>query len=115
MEKIRRGLSAGRVQSVAVRMVVEREREIEQFDCQSFFKVSAEFLVNTNKVLKAELSERFSTEKEALDFLTKCIGAAFSINDLEKKPGQKKPAAPLPLLHYNRKPVLSSDSRLRRL
>ncbi|OHC02412.1 MAG: DNA topoisomerase I [Planctomycetes bacterium RIFCSPLOWO2_12_FULL_40_19] len=93
-KKIRRGLSAGRVQSVAVRMVVEREREIEQFDCQSFFKVSAEFLVNTNKVLKAELSERFSSEKEALDFLTKCIGAAFSINDLEKKPGQKKPAAP---------------------
>src|SRR3989338_101831 len=93
-KKIRRGLSAGRVQSVAVRMVVEREREIEQFDCQSFFKVSSEFLVNTNKVLKAELSERFSSEKEALDFLTKCIGAAFSINDLEKKPGQKKPAAP---------------------
>ncbi|HDY67008.1 MAG TPA: type I DNA topoisomerase, partial [Candidatus Scalindua sp.] len=93
-KKIRRGLSAGRVQSVAVRMVVEREREIEQFDCQSFFKVSAEFLVGTNKILKAELSERFSTEKEALGFLTKCIGATFSINDLEKKPGQKKPAAP---------------------
>jgi DNA topoisomerase-1 len=93
-KKIRRGLSAGRVQSVAVRMVVEREREIEQFDGQSFFKVSAEFLVGNNKILKAELSERFPTEKEALDFLTKCIGATFSINDLEKKPGQKKPAAP---------------------
>jgi DNA topoisomerase-1 len=93
-KKIRRGLSAGRVQSVAVRMVVEREREIEQFDCQSFFKVSAEFLVGDNKILKAELSERFSSEKEAQDFLTKCIGAAFSINDLEKKPGQKKPSAP---------------------
>ena len=93
-KKIRRGLSAGRVQSVAVRMVVEREREIEQFDGQSFFKVSAEFLVGDNKILKAELAERFSTEEEALDFLTKCIGATFSIKDLEKKPGQKKPAAP---------------------
>ena len=93
-KKIRRGLSAGRVQSVAVRMVVEREREIEQFDCQSFFKVSAEFLVGDNKILKAELSERFSSEKEAQGFLTKCIGATFSINDLVKKPGQKKPAAP---------------------
>ena len=93
-KKIQRGLSAGRVQSVAVRMVVEREREIEQFDTQSFFKVSAEFLVEGDKVLKAELSERFSSEKEALEFLTKCIGATFSIDDLEKKPGQKKPAAP---------------------
>ena len=93
-KKIQRGLSAGRVQSVAVRMVVEREREIEQFDTQSFFKVSAEFLVEEDKVLKAELSERFSSEKEALEFLTKCIGATFSIDNLEKKPGQKKPAAP---------------------
>jgi DNA topoisomerase-1 len=93
-KKIQRGLSAGRVQSVAVRMVVEREREIEQFDTQSFFKVSAEFLVEGDKVLKAELSERFSSEKEALEFLTKCIGAVFTIDNLEKKPGQKKPAAP---------------------
>ncbi|MHC4320649.1 MAG: type I DNA topoisomerase [Planctomycetota bacterium] len=93
-KKIQRGLSAGRVQSVAVRMVVEREREIEQFDTQSFFKVSAEFLVEGDKVLKAELSERFSSEKEALEFLTKCIGATFSIDNLEKKPGQKKPSAP---------------------
>lgn len=93
-KKIRRGLSAGRVQSVAVRIVVEREREIEQFDCQSFFKVSAEFLAGDNKILKAELPERGSPEKEPRDFLAKCIGATFSINNLEKKPGQKKPAAP---------------------
>ena len=93
-KKIRRGLSAGRVQSVAVRMVVEREREIEQFETQSFFKINAEFLVDGNKVLKAELSERLSSEKEARDFLTNCLGATFSINNLEKKPGQKKPAAP---------------------
>ena len=93
-KKIQRGLSAGRVQSVAVRMVVEREREIEQFDTQSFFKVSAEFLVEGDKVLKAELSERFPSDKEALEFLTKCIGATFTIDNLEKKPGQKKPAAP---------------------
>ena len=93
-KKIQRGLSAGRVQSVAVRMVVEREREIEQFDTQSFFKVSAEFLVDGDRVLKAELSERFPSDKEALEFLTKCIGATFTIDNLEKKPGQKKPAAP---------------------
>ncbi|MBS1257835.1 MAG: DNA topoisomerase 1 [Candidatus Scalindua arabica] len=93
-KKIRRGLSAGRVQSVAVRIVVEREREIEQFDCQSFFKISAEFLIGDNKILKAELSERFSSEKEAQDLLAKCIGATYSIKDLVKKPGQKKPAAP---------------------
>ncbi len=93
-KKIQRGLSAGRVQSVAVRMVVEREREIEEFETQSFFKVSAEFLVEGDRVLKAELSERFSSEKEAMEFLTKCIGAAFTIDNLEKKPGQKKPAAP---------------------
>ncbi|MCP4253563.1 MAG: type I DNA topoisomerase [Candidatus Scalindua sp.] len=93
-KKIQRGLSAGRVQSVAVRMVVEREREIEQFETQSFFKVSAEFLVDDEKVLKAELSERFSSEKEAMEFLTKCVGATFTIDNLEKKPGQKKPSAP---------------------
>jgi DNA topoisomerase-1 len=93
-KKIRSDLSAGRVQSVAVRIVVEREREIEQFDSQSFFKVSAEFLVGGNKILKAELPERFSSEKESQDFLAKCKGATFSINDLAKKPGQKKPAAP---------------------
>ncbi|WP_096895133.1 type I DNA topoisomerase [Candidatus Scalindua japonica] len=93
-KKIQRGLSAGRVQSVAVRMVVEREREIEQFESKSFFKVSAEFLVEGDKVLKAELSERFSSEKEAHGFLSKCVGATFSISNLEKKPGQKKPAAP---------------------
>ena len=93
-KKIQRGLSAGRVQSVAVRMVVEREREIEKFDTQSFFKVSAEFLVEGDRVLKAELSERFPSDKEALEFLTKCIGATFTIDNLEKKPGQKKPAAP---------------------
>ena len=89
-KKIRRGLSAGRVQSVAVRIVVEREREIEQFDSQPFFKVSAEFLVGDNKILKAELPERFSSEKESRDFLAKCIGATFSINDLAKKAGAEK-------------------------
>jgi len=93
-KKIRRGLSAGRVQSVAVRMVVEREREIEQFETQPFFKVSAEFLIDNNKVLRAELSERFYSEKDALDFLTNCIEATYAIKNLEKKPGQKKPAPP---------------------
>jgi DNA topoisomerase I len=93
-KKIQSGLSADRVQPVAVRMVVEREREIEQFDTQSFYKVSAEFLVEGDKVLKAELYERFSSDKEALEFLNKCKGATFLIDNIEKKSGQKKPAAP---------------------
>ncbi len=93
-KKIKRGLSAGRVQSVAVRLVVEREREIEKFDVQSFYKVSAEFSVEGNKILRAELSERFKSEEEASSFLNDCIGAEYTIENLEKKPGQKKPAPP---------------------
>ena len=93
-KKIKRGLSAGRVQSVAVRLVVEREREIEKFNSKSFFKVTAYFNLGGNKILKAELSKKFSAEKEASDFLNKCLGAEFSIKNLEKKPAKKSPAAP---------------------
>lgn len=93
-KKIKRGLSAGRVQSVAVRLVVDREREVEKFDVQSYYKVSAEFSIEGNKILKAELSEKFSSEDEARSFLKDCVGANYSIKSLDKKPGQKKPAAP---------------------
>lgn len=93
-KKIKRGLSAGRVQSVAVRLVVERERDIEKFSAKSFFKVTAIFNINSTKKLKAELGKRFETEKEALDFLNKCLGAVFTIKNLEKKPAKKSPAAP---------------------
>ena len=93
-KKIKRGLSAGRVQSVAVRLVVEREREIEKFQINSFFKVSAIFNLEGAKKLKADLGKRFSTEQEASEFLTKCIGAEFEIINLEMKPAKKSPAAP---------------------
>ncbi len=93
-KKIKSGLSAGRVQSVAVRLVVEREREIEKFDIQSFYKLTAIFNLEKGKSLKAELPNRFDSREEALDFLRKCINAEYSIENLEKKPGKKSPAPP---------------------
>ena len=93
-KKIKSGLSAGRVQSVAVRLVVEREREVDKFDVQSFYKISAIFNLEKGKTLKADLPARFATREDALDFLNKCINAEFSIKNLEKKPGKKSPAAP---------------------
>ncbi len=93
-KKIKYGLSAGRVQSVAVRLIVDREREITAFSTTPFFKVIAEFLVDNNKILKAELGEKFDSEQKALDFLTACQHQTFSIANLEKKPGSKKPAPP---------------------
>ncbi len=93
-KKIKTGLSAGRVQSVAVRLVVEREREIEKFKAESFYKITASFDVGNNKVLQAELSKRFKTEEEAKSFLESCASADFSIKDLQKKPTKKSPAAP---------------------
>lgn len=93
-KKVKRGLSAGRVQSVAVRLVVEREREIEKFDSVSFFKITALFKINGSTTLKAELSKKYKTEEEALDFLNKCLNAEFSIKNLEQKPAKKSPAPP---------------------
>ena len=92
-KKIKTGLSAGRVQSVAVRIVVEREREIEKFKAESFYKIQAYFNVE-GKELKAELPGRFKKEEEAMAFLEKCLDAEFSIGNLEKKPGKKTPAPP---------------------
>ncbi len=93
-KKIKTGLSAGRVQSVAVRLVVEREREIDKFNATSSFKITALFELGGGKVLQAELGERFKSEEEAQDFLEKCKGAEFSIKNLEKKPTKKSPAPP---------------------
>lgn len=93
-KKIKTGLSAGRVQSVAVRLVVEREREIEKFDPESTYKVSAVFKLADGTELKAELSNRFKTLKEVEEFLNNCIGAEFSIEKLQKKPGKRSSSPP---------------------
>ena len=93
-KKIKTGLSAGRVQSVAVRLIVDREREISDFNTKSSFKVNAIFDLGNGKNLVAELSERFDTEEEALEFLESCKGAKFSIADLQTKPSKRSPAPP---------------------
>jgi DNA topoisomerase I len=96
-KKVKPSLSAGRVQSVAVRLIVEREREIMAFKITDSFKVSAIFEVSGSKTkatLKAELPTRFKTKGEAEDFLTRSVGAQFKIENLETKPSKKSPAAP---------------------
>lgn len=97
-KKIKGQLSAGRVQSVAVKLVVDREREIRDFSITTFFKISAIFDVkdiNGKSVsMKADLPEQFATEKDAEEFLKKCIDAKFSINDIQVKPLTRKPSAP---------------------
>ncbi len=93
-KKIKTGLSAGRVQSVAVRLVVEREREIEKFDAVSSFRLLANFHLEGGKTLQAELPHKFATEAEAQEFLEKCKAADFEIENLETKPAKKNPAPP---------------------
>jgi DNA topoisomerase-1 len=92
-KKIKGNLSAGRVQSVAVRLIVEREREINAFNYSSAFKVTAKFNVG-GKQMEAELGKRFDTEKEAQAFLESCKNASYVINQLETKPAEKSPSAP---------------------
>ncbi len=97
-KKVKPSLSAGRVQSVAVRLIVEREREIMNFNTTSAFRVSANFLVpeKDGKIteLKAELNQRFDTKEEANAFLEKCKNAEFQISEVVKKPGKRSPAPP---------------------
>ncbi len=97
-KKVKPALSAGRVQSVAVRLIVERERDIRDFTSTSTYRTTATFLVteNTGKAseLKAELPKRFSTKSEALAFMEKCKDAEFSISDIVKRPGKRTPAQP---------------------
>ena len=93
-KKIKPGLSAGRVQSVAVRLIVERERDIENFEPQATFKIAAEFQTEEGSVFSAKLNKTFDTEKEAKAFLEKNISADFSVSKLDKKPAKKSPSAP---------------------
>ena len=93
-KKVKTGLSAGRVQSAAVRLVVEREREIDQFNAKSSYKVIAEFDLGNSKILKAEIAKNFETEAEAKKFLEDCINSEFKVSDIEKKIERKNPSAP---------------------
>ena len=92
--KIKPSLSAGRVQSVAVRLIVEREREIHGFTSEASYKVSAIFLDPNGAEIKAELNHRFSSNEEAKKFLHSCGESAFSIEDITTKPLKKTPAPP---------------------
>ncbi|MCT4622063.1 MAG: type I DNA topoisomerase [Schleiferiaceae bacterium] len=92
--KVKGGLSAGRVQSVAVRLIVEKEREITGFEIQSSFRVVAEFINNNNITFKAELNKKFGTKEEALAFLNDCKASNFTITSVDKKPAKRTPAAP---------------------
>jgi DNA topoisomerase-1 len=92
--KVKGGLSAGRVQSVAVRLIVEREREIEAFDPVGSYRVDAEFSTSDGKSFRAKLPKNFDTRAEAEDFLNAVVDASFLVSNLEKKPVKKSPAPP---------------------
>lgn len=92
--KIKGGLSAGRVQSVSVRLIVEREREIQNFKAIASYSVVAEFVNEAGRAFKAKLPKNFNTKKEAEDFLAKNIGSNYKVADLETKPTKKMPAGP---------------------
>ena len=92
-KKVKPSLSAGRVQSVAVRLIVEREKEILGFKAENYFKVAAVFKKGKDQI-KAELAKNLGTDKEVEAFLANCIDKDFSVLDVQKKPAKKTPAAP---------------------
>jgi DNA topoisomerase I len=92
-KKVRTGLSAGRVQSVEVRLIVEREREIRDFSAESAYKITAVFTVDGQE-LKAELADKISAQDDARTFLQACTGATFTIEAIDQKPGSRNPGAP---------------------
>jgi DNA topoisomerase-1 len=92
--KVKAGLSAGRVQSVAVRLVVEREREIQHFRATPFFNVAGQFVGDERKPFKAVLPKRLTDRGAAQAYLEACNGARFTVSALEKKPAKRNPAAP---------------------
>ena len=92
-KKVKPSLSAGRVQSVAVRLIVDREREVNKFQSEAAFKIVAIF-GKGKEAFKAELAERFTKQEDAEKFLQDCIGADFDIRSLETRPAKRSPAAP---------------------
>ena len=93
-KKIKPGLSAGRVQSVAVRLIVERERDIEGFTPEASYRIKAAFKTEKGKVFEAKLNKTFPSKEKAEAFLKQNISADFSVAKLDKKPAKKSPAAP---------------------
>ena len=93
-KKIKPGLSAGRVQSVAVRLIVEREREIQDFKTEASFRIKAIFNTEKGQSFEAKLGKTFKTAQESADFLKELSSAQFSIDTLEKKPAKRAPSAP---------------------
>ena len=96
--KVKPALSAGRVQSVAVRLIVEREREVQKFKSEPYFRVNAIFaLINESgnaTEVKAELDKHFKTQEEVDAFLEKCMDAQFTVDAVSKKPLKRTPAPP---------------------
>ena len=92
--KVKPSLSAGRVQSVSVRLIVEREREILDFTSKSAYRITALFNTGSGATVKAELPTRFPTAADALTFVKSCVDAGFTVQAVEKKPGKRTPAAP---------------------
>lgn len=97
-KKVKGKLSAGRVQSVAVKLIVERERAVQSFNPEAFYKIVAIFKVKNERGrwvnFKGELPSRFNSEKDAETYLGKCVGATFKIKDIKVRPAKRKPAAP---------------------
>ena len=93
-KKVKPSLSAGRVQSVAVRLLVEREREIIDFKATDYYRVVAQFSTDDKTTFRAELSHRFEKREEAVAFLESCKGARFTVVKSEEKPSQRVPAPP---------------------
>jgi DNA topoisomerase-1 len=93
-KKIKPGLSAGRVQSVAVRLIVEREREIKSFQAEASYKVVVQFKTQDGQLFEAKLPKSFATKEEAITFLNLNKEARYSVESLDKKPVKKSPSAP---------------------
>jgi len=97
-KKIKPSLSAGRVQSVAVRLIVEKEREVQRFEAEASYKVTISFLLTQSDgnqtILKADLQNRLKNHVEAMAFLEKCRDSSFNIDDIVTKPGRKTPSPP---------------------